>query len=113
MPRMKILNSVERSGQARGIPKSDGSWVGCRLGARQPVGRIRSVGGEIQRFGRNQAPKTDRLTGWSPVGAAELIESLGPLAIDDIPVGHYVPLLEFNLPLKNGSNRLFLLAVTL
>jgi hypothetical protein len=31
------------------------------------------------------------------VGAAELIESLGPLAIDDIPVGHYVTLLEFNL----------------
>jgi hypothetical protein len=30
------------------------------------------------------------------VGAAELTESLGPPAIDDIPVGHYVPLLEFN-----------------
>jgi hypothetical protein len=30
------------------------------------------------------------------MGAAELTESLGPPAIDDIPVGHYVPLLEFN-----------------
>ena len=30
------------------------------------------------------------------VGATELIESLGPQAIDDILVGHYVPLLEFN-----------------
>jgi len=30
------------------------------------------------------------------VGAAELTESIGPQAIDDIPVGHYVPLLEFN-----------------
>src|SRR5450755_3398152 len=30
------------------------------------------------------------------MGAAELTESLGPQAIDDIPVGHYVPLLEFN-----------------
>jgi len=30
------------------------------------------------------------------VGAAELRESLGPQAIGDIPVGHYVPLLEFN-----------------
>jgi pyridoxine 5-phosphate synthase len=30
------------------------------------------------------------------VGAAELTESLGPQAIHDIPVGHYVPLLEFN-----------------
>jgi hypothetical protein len=31
------------------------------------------------------------------VGAAELTERLAPQAIDDIPVGHYVPLLEFNL----------------
>ncbi len=38
-------------------------------------GRIRSVGGEIQRLGRNQAPKTDRLTGVA-VGAAELTEGL-------------------------------------
>ena len=38
----------------------------ARLGARQPFGRIRSVGGKIQRLGRNQATKTDRLTGWSP-----------------------------------------------
>jgi hypothetical protein len=30
------------------------------------------------------------------VGSAELTESLGPQAIDDIPMGHYVPLLEFN-----------------
>jgi hypothetical protein len=30
------------------------------------------------------------------VGAAELTERLAPQAIDDIPVGHYVPLLEFN-----------------
>src|ERR1035441_615907 len=32
----------------------------------------------------------------SDLGATELIESLGPQAIDDILVGHYVPLLEFN-----------------
>ena len=30
------------------------------------------------------------------MGAAELTERLAPQAIDDIPVGHYVPLLEFN-----------------
>jgi hypothetical protein len=30
------------------------------------------------------------------VGAAELTKSLCPPAIDEIPVGHYVPLLEFN-----------------
>jgi hypothetical protein len=30
------------------------------------------------------------------LGAAELTESLGPQAIDDISMGHYVPLLEFN-----------------
>jgi hypothetical protein len=35
------------------------------------------------------------------VGAAELTERLAPQAIDDIPVGHYVPLLEFNL--KNSG----------
>jgi len=40
------------------------------------------------------------------VGAAELIESLGPLAIDDIPVGHYVPLLEFNLDEKTNIDQI-------
>jgi hypothetical protein len=30
------------------------------------------------------------------VGAAELTKSLAPQAINDIPAGHYVPLLEFN-----------------
>jgi hypothetical protein len=37
------------------------------------------------------------------VGAAELTESLGPPAIDDIPVGHYVPLLEFNPGRQMGA----------
>ena len=37
------------------------------------------------------------------VGATELIESLGPQAIDDILVGHYVPLLEFN---RNGREHI-------
>jgi hypothetical protein len=31
------------------------------------------------------------------LGAAELTESLGSQAIDDISRGHYIPLLEFNL----------------
>ena len=57
------------------------------------LGRIRSVGGKIQRLGRTQAP--DQLTGWSQWDLAELTESLGPQAIDDIPMGHNVPLLEF------------------
>jgi len=30
------------------------------------------------------------------VGAAELTENLAPQTIGDIPLGHYVPLLEFN-----------------
>jgi hypothetical protein len=34
-------------------------------------------------------PKLNQLTGWSPW-------DLRPQAIDDIPMGHYVPLLEFN-----------------
>jgi hypothetical protein len=39
------------------------------------------------------------------VGSAELTESLGPQAIDDIPMGHYVPLLEFNPIVKIARPR--------
>jgi hypothetical protein len=39
------------------------------------------------------------------VGSAELTESLGPQAIDNIPMGHYVFLLEFNGARKFGFLR--------
>jgi hypothetical protein len=39
------------------------------------------------------------------VRSAELTESLGPQAIDNIPMGHYVFLLEFNGARKFGFLR--------
>ncbi len=49
-----------------------------------------------EKFKDSVGIKPPKLTAVYTVGAAELTESLGPQAIDDIPVGHYVPLLEFN-----------------
>jgi hypothetical protein len=42
------------------------------------------------------------------VGSAELPESLGPQAIDDIPIGHYLPLAEFS---QDGFRLLGLLCI--